>query len=130
MSTITHHLRRLRCFSILLLVVLLAAAATSAFAQAPNCSASPGPACLYVSPSSHGFAAFERHVHYIDKTGAQRLVKLLLRQPLGAAGPMPVVVWSHGGAEGKQDPATSMAEWSTLILVSVQDEPINPRPSC
>jgi predicted dienelactone hydrolase len=27
---------------------------------------------------------------------------------------MPVVIWSHGGAEGKRDPANSMAEWSTV----------------
>jgi hypothetical protein len=110
MNTITHRLRRLRCLSI----ALLTAAATCAFAQAPNCTASPGPNCLYVPASSHGFTAFERSVVYTDHTGVQRLVRLLVRQPLGAAGPMPVVVWSHGGAEGKQDPATSMAEWSTL----------------
>ena len=46
--------------------------------------------------------------------GDPREVKLLIRVPVGAPAPLPVVVWSHGGAEGKASPATSMVEWSEL----------------
>jgi hypothetical protein len=107
MNTPSHSLR---CA----LIALLTAAATSAFAQAPACTASPAPDCLYVAAARYGFSPFERSVVYTDNTGAQRVVKLLIRQPLGAALPLPVVIWSHGGTEGKKDPAASMAEWSTL----------------
>jgi hypothetical protein len=94
-------------------IAWLAAAVTSAFAQAPACTASPAPDCLYVPAASYGVTSFTRSVAYTDNAGSQRVVELLIRQPLGAPLPMPVVVWSHGGA-GKTNPATSMAEWSEL----------------
>jgi hypothetical protein len=97
------------------IALLMAAAASCAFAQpAPTCTASPGPDCLYAAAATYGFAPFERSVVYTDQAGLPRVVKLLIRQPLGAALPMPVVIWSHGGTDGKKDPANSMAEWSTL----------------
>lgn len=92
---------------------MLAAATTSAFAQAPACTASPAPDCLYAAPAIYGYTPFERSVVYTDQSGAQRVVELLIRQPQGAALPMPVVIWSHGG-EGKKSPQASMAEWSTV----------------
>lgn len=95
-------------------LALLAATVTSASAQAPACTAAPGPNCLYQPAASHGFAAFARELVYTDTTGQPRVVKLLVRQPLGAALPMPVVIWSHGGTTGKRDPATSMVEWGEL----------------
>src|SRR5262245_53362421 len=89
-------------------------AAPSSFAQAQTCTQAPGPACLYLPAASHGFTPFERSVFYTDNAGQPREVKVLMRQPLGAPLPMPVVIWSHGGTDGKRDPATSMAEWSEL----------------
>ena len=86
--------------------------ATSALAQAPTCNQAPGPDCLYVPAASYGFTPFERSTSYVDNAGAQRQVRFLIRQPLGAPAPMPVVVWSHGGADGKSSPATSMVEWN------------------
>ncbi|HSW27841.1 MAG TPA: hypothetical protein VLJ62_34120 [Burkholderiaceae bacterium] len=88
--------------------------APPAFAQAQNCNQAPGPGCLYLPAASYGFTPFERSVFYADHAGQQREVKLLIRQPLGAPLPMPVVIWSHGGSDGKRDAATSMAEWSEL----------------
>lgn len=95
-------------------IALLMFATATAFAQAPTCAASPAPDCLYAAPASYGFTSFARNVVYSDNAGSQRVVKLLIRQPMGAALPMPVVIWSHGGTEGKKDPAASMAEWSTV----------------
>ncbi len=110
MNTSSHPLRG--AFTALLIA---AAATPSAFAQpAPNCTATPGPDCLYAPAASYGFTPYERSVVYPDITGSQRVVKLLIRQPLGANLPMPVVIWSHGGTEGKKDPAASMAEWSAV----------------
>jgi hypothetical protein len=92
-------------------IVLVIASAT-AHAQAPTCIQAPGPNCLYVPAASYGFTPFERSTSYTDNAGDRREVRFLIRQPLGAALPAPVVVWSHGGADGKISPATSMAEWS------------------
>jgi hypothetical protein len=97
------------------IALLIAAAASSAFAQtAPTCTASPAPDCLYAPAASYGFTPYERSVVYTDNTNSPRMVKVLIRQPQGAALPMPVAVWSHGGTDGKKDPANSMAEWSTV----------------
>ena len=87
-------------------------AATGALAQAPTCNQAPGPGCLYFPAASYGFTPFERSTFYTDTAGDQREVQVLIRQPLGAPAPMPVVIWSHGGADGKSSPATSMVEWS------------------
>ena len=98
----------------LVTAITLVTAASPAVAQAQNCNQAQGPACLYVPAASHGFTLLEHSIFYADRTGQPREVKLLMRQPLGATLPMPVVIWSHGGAEGKRDAATSMAEWSEL----------------
>jgi hypothetical protein len=89
-------------------------AASPALAQAQSCNQAPGAGCLYLPAASYGFTLLERSIFYADNTGQSREVKLLMRQPLGAPLPMPVVIWSHGGTDGKRDAATSMAEWSTL----------------
>lgn len=83
-----------------------------AAAQAPACDAAAGPDCLYFPAASYGFSPAEHVASYTDAAGDLREVRFLLRLPLGAPSPMPVVVWSHGGADGKRDPATSMTEWS------------------
>jgi hypothetical protein len=88
------------------------AAPIAAFAQAPTCNQTPGPGCLYFPAATYGFTPFERSTVYTDNAGDPREVRFLIRQPLGAVAPMPVVVWSHGGADGKSSPATSMVEWS------------------
>ena len=96
------------------LIAWLIAAATSAFAQTPTCHAAPGTACLYAPAASYGFTPFERSIVYTDSVGLACEVKRLMRLPVGAPLPMPVVVWSHGGTAGKRDPANSMAEWNEL----------------
>jgi poly(3-hydroxybutyrate) depolymerase len=98
------------------IALLIAAAATSsAFAQpASTCTTSPGPDCLYAAAATYGFTPFERSVTYDDHAGDPRTVKVLIRQPQGTALPMPVVIWSHGGTDGKNEPKNSMAEWSTV----------------
>jgi hypothetical protein len=105
----------LRAFACALVTAIAAiTAASPSFAQAQNCNQAQGPGCLYLPAASYGFTPFERSVFYADNAGQPREVKLLIRQPLGAPLPMPVVIWSHGGTEGKRDAATSMAEWSEL----------------
>ena len=93
----------LRAFACALVTAIAAIAAITAaspsFAQAQNCNQAQGPGCLYLPAASYGFTPFERSVFYADNAGQPREVKLVIRQPLGASLPMPVVIWSHGGTE-------------------------------
>lgn len=92
----------------------LAAAPSSTIAlpQAPTCNQAQAPDCLYFPPARYTFTSYERSTFYTDNAGQQREVRFLVRQPLGATAPMPAVIWSHGGADGKSRPTNSMAEWS------------------
>ncbi|MCA9598929.1 MAG: hypothetical protein KC776_36710 [Myxococcales bacterium] len=47
-----------------------------------------------------------------DRVGGPRPIPLAIRRPLGLKGPLPVVIWSHGGAHGSTSPQNSMEEWS------------------
>jgi hypothetical protein len=98
----------------LLFTITLLAAAPAVQAQAPFCPHAPGPGCLYLPAASYGHMPLERSVTYTDASGQLREVGFLIRQPLGAPAPMPVVVWSHGGADGKSDPQHSMRAWSEV----------------
>ena len=93
----------LRAFAdALVTAIVMFTAANPAFAQAQSCNQPPGPGCLYLSAASYAFTPLERSVFYTDNAGQPREVKLLIRQPMGAPLPMPVVIWSHGGTEGKR----------------------------
>ena len=41
-----------------------------------------------------------------------RRVAMAIRVPAGASGPLPVVIWSHGGPYGQSNPTNVMLEWS------------------
>jgi dienelactone hydrolase len=84
----------------------------SARPQAATCLQQPGPACLYAPDASYGFTAYERLTSYIDRTGVARDVPMTIRVPVAAPAPMPVVIWSHGGAGGHLSSTGSMREWS------------------
>ena len=72
----------------------------------------PGfPGCLY-QPPQVTFMETEGSVTYTDITGRERTVNILLRQPNVPVSPLPVVVWSHGGAEGQTNARTALKEWS------------------
>ena len=78
--------------------------AESAFAQAPTCNQVLTQDCLYFPSTRYAFTELERLATYKDAAGALRTVKVLLRIPTAAPLPMPVVIWSHGGADGKDNP--------------------------
>ena len=96
------------------LLVAACLAPAIAGAQAPTCDQAQSPDCLYFPAAQYGFTSFERSVFYADNAGQLREVKLLIRQPTGAPLPMPAVLWSHGGFDGKRNAAFSMVEWSEL----------------
>ena len=87
------------------------------FAQAPTCNQALTPGCLYFPSTQFTFQPpTTRQVTYTDRAGLQRTVQVAIRIPTGASIPMPVVIWSHGGATGKTDPLTSMVEWSETTV--------------
>jgi hypothetical protein len=104
------------CLFTVCALALLAGA--PAFAQAPTCNQGQAPDCLYFPATKYGFMAYERSTSYTDATGQPRLVRVMIRVPTGASTPVPVVVWSHGGAEGKDSPAHSMADWSEVTAAA------------
>lgn len=82
------------------------------FAQAPTCNQALTPGCLYFPANQFTFQTTAGQTTYIDNAGLQRVIEFAIRKPAGAPTPMPVVIWSHGGAEGKDNPLNSMANWS------------------
>lgn len=93
-------------------IVVAMGTASGALAQALTCNQTPDAGCLYFPATSSAFTTFERNTYYTDHAGDRREIRFLIRQPLGAPAPMPAVLWSHGRADGKSSPATSMVEWS------------------
>jgi hypothetical protein len=66
---------------------------------------------LYFPGIRYGFTEVERSTSYTDIAGLSRTVNVWVRMPSGAPVPMPVVIWSHGGPEGKNNPRNSLSEW-------------------
>src|SRR5262245_32771071 len=87
--------------------------ASAALMQAaPSCP--PYPNCLYVTPVNVAFTVSTFAVTYQDAASLQRTISFAVRMPAGLAGPLPVVIWSHGGAQGNVNPVTALSEWGEL----------------
>ncbi len=99
---------RIRAWSL----VNLFAFATVGMAQTPSCA--PYPGCLYTPLTTYAVTLTTTMVAYIDVAGLERRVPVSIRRPVGKPGPIPVVVWVHGGGEGLTNPLTTMNEWSTV----------------
>ena len=101
---------------VLLCVILLVIGerALSASGPAPVCNqAQLQRGCLYF-PRVHYTtgSVITDTIIYTDTAGLTRRVPIAIRIPLTAPTPLPVVIWSHGGATGHTNPVKSMVEWS------------------
>jgi predicted dienelactone hydrolase len=98
--------------SIVLLV--LGGGAVLASTPAPSCNQDPSiQGCLYFPSAHYTIAPLITHtVTYSDIAGAVRSVPIAIRVPVSAPTPLPVVIWSHGGASGHINPANTLSEWS------------------
>ena len=98
--------------SVTLMVLGGWAIATSA--QAPVCDpALLEPGCLYFPSARYEVSpTITATITYTDIAGLQRSVPIAIRIPISAPLPMPVVIWSHGGAGGHTSPERSSVEWS------------------
>ena len=77
---------------VLCALALLACVPAQAQAQAPTCNQAQAPDCLYFPSARYGFATYERSMAYRDVANQLRQVKVLIRVPLSAPVPLPMVV--------------------------------------
>lgn len=80
----------------------------------PGACAKDGSACLYPLGASYSEEVTEHDVTDETAVGGPRAFRIAVRYPQGAAGPAPVVIWSHGGAHGMTDPTQSIWEWCSF----------------
>jgi len=78
----------------------------------PACDADPAD-CLYAPATYPLEPIIEVTLVDPDRIGGPREVPIAIRYSLAAPRPMPVVVWSHGGATGKTDPTLALEHWAT-----------------
>ena len=101
-----------------LAIAALLVSAGSGAAATGECTPDTLQACGYGPSLEQGFTtAPERIVEldYTDITGSKRRFSIALRRPLDAPEPLPIVVWSHGGALGQNDPAKVATGWGRVF---------------
>ncbi len=56
-------------------------------------------------------------LEYIDAAGETRIVNIEIRPPAGTVSyPVPLVLWSHGGSQGKVNPTTVGTGWTPAFV--------------
>ncbi len=98
--------------SLIAIVAIILCGTGAIFAQSPSCNQALVQGCLYAPANQFAFQTATKQTTYVDNAGLQRTIEFAIRRPTGAPVPMPVVIWSHGGAEGKTNSLNSMVEWS------------------
>ena len=98
---------------------VVAAATDSAVAAAtshPPCTPGDTSKCLYRPAQTYDvMPSFLEDVTYQDVLGETRTVPIAVYRPKNAPRPAPVVVLSHGGADGKTNPTKSMDKWAAVV---------------
>lgn len=80
------------------------------------CSATNPMACAYRPERLFGAQpVLTQMLSYTDATGAMRTFEVAIRRPMGAPQPWPIVVWSHGGADGIVNAGGVGNEWSRVF---------------
>src|SRR5262245_4957660 len=112
-------------------LICAAAAASMAGSSIAMAQCAQFPGCLY-RPPQLTFSETGLTITYPDIPAVERAIKTIVRQPAIPAGPLPVVSWSHGGAEGHTNARTALREWSELtarsgyLTVSIAHSPRDP----
>src|SRR5690554_2607793 len=102
------------CTAVLLLAacfpIPFTGASSTATPQPPaQCSRSHPENCLYISDLSYTVGVIDQ-VMLVDPARNNYEVWLVIRYPVGATGPRPVVIWHHGGHPSIRGAARS-EEW-------------------
>jgi hypothetical protein len=69
------------------------------------------PSCLYLPPRLP-IELVEASITDPDRAGGPREIPIAIRFSPDAPRPMPIVIWSHGGASGQLDPARALDRWA------------------
>jgi hypothetical protein len=75
------------------------------------CASDPAD-CLYAPATYPLEPTIEVTLTDPDRIGGPRDVPIAIRYSLSAPRPMPVVIWSHGGATGKTNPTLALDKWA------------------
>lgn len=84
---------------------------------AMSCASDTPEGCRYIPEQSKtlGLAPQERSITYMDVTNQPRTIRFELRRPMQVQTPAPIILWSHGGASGRNDPMNVGVEWGEVF---------------
>ncbi|MEW6085122.1 MAG: hypothetical protein AB1607_11055 [Chloroflexota bacterium] len=79
---------------------------------APVDTSTPAPAGMYVTPVTYEVNVFDDYqVYDVER---DRTFPILIRYPAGASGPLPLIIWSHGGGYNDNGHHAN-EEWGTVL---------------
>ena len=76
-----------------------------------TCDPAEPSTCLYRPETLYQTTLHTRDVTYTTPDGVSRTFQIAIRTPKGADGLRPIVIWSHGGSDGKSNAEASGPEW-------------------
>jgi hypothetical protein len=83
----------------------------------PACDPTRPKTCVYTSPAEHLVDRLGDIELAYDTVGmTPRTVPIRVRIPRDVPGPLPVVLWSHGGASGARNGQMKLAEWAEAVV--------------
>lgn len=72
--------------------------------------------CAYVPAATYELAQPQTlELSYEDAAGLERTFEIAVRAPIGAPEPLPVIVWSHGGADGVGNALNAGEHWTKAL---------------
>jgi predicted dienelactone hydrolase len=79
---------------------------------AAGLTSTPGPEGMYITPVTYKVGVFDNYqVHDAERS---RTFPILIRYPVGAPGPLPLIIWSHGGGYSDNGHHQNN-EWGTVL---------------
>ncbi|MBL8951918.1 MAG: hypothetical protein JNK82_14140 [Myxococcaceae bacterium] len=87
---------------------------------APKCRLGRTEGCLWAPPlgSQVSEVVFADDVSYVDVLGRMRVVPIAVYRAAGAPQPAPLVLMSHGGADGLSDVTLALPEWASIVAAA------------
>jgi len=97
-------------------IFLLALPLTAPHASAQqSCPGFPG--CLYPQQQTYEVTKTRQNITYTDVTGRPRTFEVTIRVPTNRQGALPVMIWAHGGGDGRNGVGASdgaLLDWSVF----------------
>lgn len=97
----------------------LTLAVAPAFGQPAAC---PGfPNCLYPAGQTYGYERVTLAVTYTDVVNLSRTIEVTARVPVNRQGALPVVIWAHGGGDGRNFQGGSVGALSSWAEITAEN---------